>query len=143
MPVFNLATEKPLPTKKRSELAMMFTHLHCENTDAPRTFVNVLFAQGSPIKHGYKLAVHAAVRAGRTKELNAKIEGLMVERCASILGMSPREVQFQLAEIQASWIMEGGVVLPEVGEEEAWLEDNAWAADDAVTTTDNHMRKAQ
>ena len=35
MPVFNLATEKPLPTKKRAELAMMFTDVHCENTDAP------------------------------------------------------------------------------------------------------------
>jgi hypothetical protein len=45
----------------------------------------------------------------------------MVAALAEALGRAPGDVRVSLLEVPASWVMEGGAVMPEPGEEAAWL----------------------
>lgn len=124
MPLYTISTDAPLPTEAKSSAAMMITDVHCGHTGAPRTFVNVLYYQNVPLRPGVKLNIFGSVRGGRTKETNRNIERDMVAQMAAISGYQPREIEFSYIEVPASWIMEGGAVLPEPGEEEAWLKEH-------------------
>ena len=124
MPLYTVSTKDPLSDAERSGIAMMITDVHCGHTDAPRTFVQTLFSQNVPLKQGVSLHIYASVRAGRTHETNELIKRDMIQQAAHITGFVEDGIEFALFEVPASWVMEGGVVLPEPGEEEAWLKEH-------------------
>lgn len=121
MPLYTISTDEPLAPEAKLAAAKMITDTHCGHTGAPRTFVNVLYYQNVPLRPGVKLDIFGSVRGGRTLEANNNIERDMVARMATIAGYQSHEIEFSYIEVSASWIMEGGAVLPEPGEEEAWL----------------------
>ena len=45
----------------------------------------------------------------------------MAEAMAKTVGIEASDVGVTTADVPASWVMEGGALLPEPGEEEAWL----------------------
>ena len=124
MPLYTISTREPLSARVKEGVAMMITDVHCAHTGAPRTFVNVYFSHNVPLRRGIDLHVLGTVRAGRTAQTNNEIEADMVEQVAALTGLLPVQVDFAMFPVSASWIMEGGTVLPEPGEEAEWLEEH-------------------
>ncbi len=128
MPLYTVSTRAPVSDKAKAEIAMMITDEHCGPTGAPRTFVQVFFSENVPLNPGTELHLFASVRAGRTMQVNDNIEQAMVNRLCEITGFGVRQIETAIFGVPASWIMEGGVILPEPGEEAEWLKKHNHAA---------------
>jgi phenylpyruvate tautomerase PptA (4-oxalocrotonate tautomerase family) len=117
MPVYHCSIpEAELDDAKRERIAREITRIHCEKTGAPPEFAHVLFAD-APSGAG----VVGSIRAGRSAALRAEMQEAMVAAVAEALGRKAARVRVKLLEVPASWVMEGGAVMPEPGEEAAWL----------------------
>lgn len=92
-------------------------NIHCGLTHAPQTFVNVVYSQNVSLPNGIDINVLGNVRKGRTPEMNAKLTRDMHEGVAHFLNISQNRLELSLFEVNASWVMEGGNILPEPGEE--------------------------
>lgn len=102
-------------------IAKDLTRIHCDITDAPPTFVHVFF-RDLPTEAPVACALVGSIRAGRTEEQRAQIHLEMREAVASRSGIGLDAISMTSSDLPASWIMEGGDILPEPGEEAAWLE---------------------
>lgn len=122
MPVYSLTSRKNLADDKKQQLVNLFTDAHCSIMVAPEQFVHVLFSDGIPIFDRKSLYIHANVRAGRAQETIEKMKTTLIEGCAKILKVKESKIHINLLEIQAKWIMEGGYVMPDPGEEDEWME---------------------
>jgi len=121
MPVYHCSIpEAQLDDAKRQRIASDITRIHCEKTGAPPDFSHVLFVD-APAGAG----VVGSIRAGRSEALRVEMASAMAEAVAKTLGSEPGRVRVTLLEVPASWVMEGGAVMPEPGEEAAWLERHA------------------
>src|SRR5512145_2194543 len=121
MPVYHCSIpEARLDDGKRERIASDITRIHCEKTGAPPEFAHVLFAD-APAGAG----VVGSIRAGRSAGLRTEMADAMAEAVAKTLGVEPGQVRVMLLELPAAWVMEGGAVMPEPGEEAAWLERHA------------------
>ncbi|MEM7136054.1 MAG: tautomerase family protein [Myxococcota bacterium] len=129
MPLYQISTREPLNPKVKADVAMMITDVHCKHTGAPRTFVNVMFVNRVPLSPATDLHVFGSVRGGRTLQTNDNVEEDMVAQLAALTGVDLRKIEFMIFPIPASHVMEGGVVLPEPGEEASWLEQHHHAAE--------------
>jgi len=123
MPQYTVSSMAPLPEHHRGELAKLFMDVHCGITGAPRTFVVVHFVHGVPLDDGVSMHVFGNVRKGRTERMNATLESALAQRILSYMSLQESSLRLRLFEVPASWVMEGGEVLPEPGEEalSEWL----------------------
>lgn len=123
MPVYNIATNYPLNYEVRKATAARITDIHCRLTGAPPEFVNVIFMHGHPLKKGKELSVICNVRSGgnRNAELTEDLRVAIRNGISETTGYPQQEVSAHLLGFPASWAMEGGEILPEPGEETAWL----------------------
>jgi len=112
-----------MPEEAKARIAEDLTEIHCRVTDAPPTFVHVFFFENAPLPPlGDKTSmVYGQIRQGRTDDQKAQICSEMVAAVAEHARIEPEEVHAFTTDTPASWVMEGGDVLPEPGEEEAWL----------------------
>ncbi|MBF6546190.1 4-oxalocrotonate tautomerase [Nocardia brasiliensis] len=119
MPLYNIACRVRPDAATHRAVAAAVTATHCEITGAPSEFVSVVLLHGHALRPGIELSVIAGVRGGgnRTPDLFARLERSMQTAIATAAGMAPSAVEITLIEFAASWIMEGGEVLPEPGEE--------------------------
>ncbi|MAK45018.1 MAG: tautomerase family protein [Spongiibacter marinus] len=124
MPVYNVATRRPLSYETRKKTADAITDIHCAMTGAPAEFVNVIFMEGHRIKGGHDVGVVCNVRSGgnRNAELTEDLRLRIRDGIAEATQLSTEKVLATLLGFPASWAMEGGEILPEPGEEQAWLE---------------------
>jgi phenylpyruvate tautomerase PptA (4-oxalocrotonate tautomerase family) len=113
---------------KRAALARTLTTIHCSLTGAPPTFVHIVFRDGQPSWSQARLSILGGIRAGRGVEVTDALVSQMTHALAEAAGVAASEVAMRTVETPASWIMEGGRVLPEPGDEAEWL-----AAEIAVT----------
>lgn len=125
MPLYRCTTPaNSLSVDQRSALASSITDIHCDETTAPPTFVHVQF-HDAPSSEPDRWSIHGGLRAGRPRDVTDRI----VERCMAamveIAGVRRDRVTMRISETPASWIYEGGRVLPEPGEEAAWLSSSA------------------
>lgn len=117
MPVYYCSIpEATLDDAKRRQIANDITRIHCAKTGAPPEFAHVLFVDAAA-----GASVVGSIRAGRSAALRAEMAGAMVEAVAKTLAVAPAGVRVHLLEVPASWVMEGGAVMPEPGEEAEWL----------------------
>lgn len=117
MPVYHCAIpEAALDDRGREGIAGDLTRIHCEKTGAPPAFVHVLFADASRGAN-----VVGSIRAGRSAALRDAMAAAMAAAVERRVGAGAGPVQVRLLEVPASWVMEGGAVMPEPGEEAAWL----------------------
>jgi len=123
MPVYNIASRKPLSYEARRRTADAIADIHCGLTGAPAEFVNVIFMHGHALKGGYDLNVICNVRSGgnRNAELTETLRRKILESVAVSANLDLNKVEATLVGFPASWAMEGGEILPEPGEEESWL----------------------
>ena len=88
---------------------------------APEQFVHVLFSDGIPITNQHKLYIHANVRKGRAQDKIDLLVETLKTKCAENSRIPTEKVYVNLLEINAKWIMEGGHVMPDPGEEDEWM----------------------
>jgi phenylpyruvate tautomerase PptA (4-oxalocrotonate tautomerase family) len=120
MPVYHCSIpETQLDDAKRQQIASEITRIHCEKTGAPPDFAHVLFADAAAA--GAAASVVGSIRAGRSASLRDEMAGAMAAAVAKSLGVEAGIVRVLLLEVPASWVMEGGAVMPEPGDEAAWL----------------------
>ncbi len=133
MPLYICAAEKgAIPEEAKRLIAGEVTRVHCDVTGAPPTFVHCFFfergsAQVALLEHLFKsssdrpYALFGNLRAGRTEETKNRVVEEMCGGVAAILGIDRDEIDMATQDIPARWVMEGGDLLPEPGEEEEWL----------------------
>lgn len=128
MPLYTCTVKQgALSSDHKAEIAEGLTRIHCELTDAPRTFVHVFFYDSdepiSQIAEGdTDIVLFGNIRAGRTDATKEELIRQMRTCVAEISGRAFADVGMRTADVPASWVMEGGDLLPEPGEEAAWLE---------------------
>ncbi len=123
MPFYRCVVPKDsVPYEQRAEVAKAFTDIHCGSTGAPRSFVHVVFdEQDDRFETPYFL--DGGNRAGRSEEVKAQLLNDLMSAFRDITGVTSDEFGGRITEGPASWTMEGGMVLPEPGEETAeWYE---------------------
>lgn len=124
MPVY-VVNSKPetVPEPTKALIARDITQIHCDVTGAPAKFVHVFFFENGPIPPlGEQSAmVYGQIRSGRTDAQKAQICSDMQASVCKHAALDPSEVQVFTTDTPASWVMEGGDVLPEPGEEDALL----------------------
>lgn len=122
MPLYRCTCpEGDLNDAQRTAIAVAFTDIHCELTGAPRTFVHVQFHHRPAAPEGPRFVLHAGIRAGRDRELADALIARCIAAVSGIAGVDPDRIEMRTSSTPASWILEGGRVLPEPGEEEAWV----------------------
>ena len=125
MPMYTVSSRSQIPQDKKNQLAKLITDSHCGFTGAPRTFVNVIYSQNVSLERGIAVNVLGNVRKGRTEESNKVLTEELHRDISRLLNIRPQDMELSLMEIPARWVMEGGEVLPEPGEEDAceWLQN--------------------
>ena len=127
MPMYTVSSATPIDADKRQPLANLIMRTHCDLTGAPETFVQVVYSFGVPLNKSTAIHVFGNVRKGRTLEANETLVSTLKVGIAELLSLAEVSVEAVLFEVPASWIMEGGEVLPEPGEEDEceWLHGEA------------------
>ena len=112
-----------VPEEAKAKIAEAITRIHCDVTAAPPTFVHVFFFEDGPQPPlGDKTAmIYGQIRAGRPEAQKAQIREEMGAALAEHTGITVDALTVFTPDTPASWVMEGGDILPEPGEEEAWL----------------------
>lgn len=127
MPLYRCHVAPGLTSQgQRALVAKELTRIHCEVTGAPPSFVHVFFQEDTHgrLPAGAKVFVLGSIRAGRTPEQKSRLVSEMRRATATATGVREDEVSVVTADLPARWVMEGGAVLPEPGEEEAWLAEH-------------------
>ncbi len=124
MPLYVCNAKKgAIPEAAKAKIAADITRIHCEVTDAPPTFVHAFFFEEAALRPlGDKAAVlFGSIRAGRTEAQKAKIVREMRQSIHDHAGIALADIAASTADTPASWVMEGGDILPEPGEEAEWF----------------------
>lgn len=131
MPLYRCAVTPGLTTEaQRARIAREIVRIHCGVTGAPPSFVHAFFAE-TPVEalpDGKVAFVLGSIRSGRTPAQKARIVSELTEVVADVTGRGREEVGVATVDVPASWNMEGGELLPEPGEEAAWLERHGRAS---------------
>ena len=123
MPVYVCIADPGLPEPTFAAVAAAIANVHCSLTGAPIEFVHVPILEG---RTGGGLRVLANVRSGRSEALVARMRAELDAALRSAIDDPRIPIRVELSEIEASWVMEGGEVLPEPGEEADWLKRQGW-----------------
>lgn len=124
MPLYRCAIQEGLSTEsQRAQIAKEVVRVHCGVTGAPPAFVHAFFSErsASELPEGQLAFVFGTIRWGRTDAQKAEIRSELRRSVASTLGCAESEVGVTTVDIPSKWNMEGGALLPEPGEEDAWF----------------------
>ena len=124
MPLYRCAIREGLSTEaQRAQIAKEVVRIHCGVTGAPAIFVHAFFSErpAAELPEGQMATVFGTIRWGRTDEQKAEIVSELRRSVATALDCTTAEVGVVTVDIPSKWNMEGGSLLPESGEEEAWL----------------------
>lgn len=123
MPLYQcFAPEGTLDADQRTDIAEAITDIHCSLTTAPPTFVHVQFHDRSQTEGETPVVLSGGLRAGRPASVTTGLVEQISAAVSEIGGIPPDQISMSTVETPASWILEGGRVLPEPGEEEAWVQ---------------------
>ena len=134
MPLYICLSEKgAVPEDAKGPAAKALTKVHCDLTGAPATFVHVFFFEDGdalpvPGEREARFQLLGSIRSGRTDDLKDRLVLGMREALATTLRVDLSEVAMNTRDVPAKWVMEGGDLLPEPGEEAAWLAKHHAAA---------------
>ena len=125
MPIYQaIVRPEVLAPADREALSKDVTNVHCDVTGAPRTFVHVLYTvdDANRLPDDIDVLYRANIRSGRTTEQKAELTTRLQNTTAERTSASASRVAIHIEETEASFVMEGGSLLPEPGspEEEAW-----------------------
>ena len=127
MPLYRTAIRPGLSNEtQRAQIAKEVVRIHCGVTGAPPSFVHAFFSErpADELPEGQVAFVFGTIRWGRTDEQKAEIVAELRKSVASALACEEAEVGVMTVDIPSKWNMEGGALLPEPGEEDAWLAEH-------------------
>jgi phenylpyruvate tautomerase PptA (4-oxalocrotonate tautomerase family) len=132
MPVYRCDAAPGVLTEEiKSAIAREITRIHVEATQAPRSFVHVVFRElpaGTHYKGGAEDAtfsfVSCGIRAGRTLDVRQRILQEISDSWSRLTGQPATQLMISLSQTDASDIMEAGLILPEPGQESAWFDQH-------------------
>jgi len=112
-----------MPAEAKAKVADDITRIHCEVTAAPPQFVHVFFFEDrdTPPLGEKSAMLFGSIRHGRTDAQKAQICTQMRQSIHVHADIPLQDIGAITRDTPASWVMEGGDILPEPGEEEAWL----------------------
>lgn len=107
----------------KPKIAADITGIHCDVTGAPPQFVHAFFVEedAAPPLDGKAAVLFGSIRANRTDAQKAQIIAEMRASIAAHAGLDLGAIGMMTTDVPASWAFEGGEVMPEPGEEAAWL----------------------
>jgi len=121
MPLYRcLVPSRSVRLESRQAIARAITAVHCDATGAPPKFVHVFFID-MPDSDDAMVLVNGSIRAGRTAEQKQRIITGVQTAFEQLAGMPSARTRVDLTDVPASWLMEGGRIMPEPGEEADWL----------------------
>lgn len=111
-----------LDLEARAVFSQDVVDVHCGVTGAPPSFVHVMYTETDAMPDGIDGQVFGTIRSGRNGEQKAEIAARLSVLLSERAGVPVDAVTVSTADIEASYTMEGGVLLPEPGsaEEAAW-----------------------
>ena len=132
MPIYHCTSQGGLlADSTRENIAKEITRIHCDATGAPASFVNVLFhetQEGRYFVEGQRSGhsiVFGAIRKGRTVETRQAMLKEFSQMWTRLTGQPEGEVLVTLIEVPSENMIEGGRIMPEPGQEQAWLDANS------------------
>ncbi len=130
MPTYRVvAATGLLSVEKKHRIAEAITRVHNQVTGAQAFFAQVIFTDvaagdhfvgGAPLQ-GEHVFVHGHIRAGRGPDLKRQLLLELVAAVASAGAIASNRVWAYIAELPPGQMAEYGHILPEPGEEAAWL----------------------
>ncbi|MEM6410349.1 MAG: tautomerase family protein [Pseudomonadota bacterium] len=107
----------------KPKIAADITRIHCEVTGAPAEFVHAFFLEdeANPPLSGKSAMLFGSIRAGRTDEQKARIISEMCRSVEHHTGVALDDIAMATTDVPASWVLEGGAIMPEPGEEAEWM----------------------
>ncbi|MEM1086339.1 MAG: tautomerase family protein [Pseudomonadota bacterium] len=124
MPLYSCNTKTgAIPETAKAKIAQDITDIHCDVTGAPPTFVHAFFfeeATHQPLGD-YTAFLFGQIRSGRTEQQKQDIRERMAASISDHAGIPVDQIFVTTTDTPASWVMEGGDLLPEPGEEAEWL----------------------
>jgi phenylpyruvate tautomerase PptA (4-oxalocrotonate tautomerase family) len=124
MPLYRCMVAAGLTSlSQRARIAAEVTRIHCQLTGALPEFVHAFFSEDTKgqLPAGRRAVLLGSIRSGRSGELKQQLVAEMSQSVAGILELPEAEILVATVDVPARWVMEGGAVLPEPGDEEAWL----------------------
>jgi phenylpyruvate tautomerase PptA (4-oxalocrotonate tautomerase family) len=124
MPLYRCAvTEGSTTEEQRARIAREVVRVHCEVTAAPPSFVHAFFneVRADELPAGKVAFMVGAIRAGRTDAQKARIVSELTAAVADAVGRGREAVDVITVDVPSKWNMEGGELMPEPGDEAAWL----------------------
>jgi phenylpyruvate tautomerase PptA (4-oxalocrotonate tautomerase family) len=128
MPVYTCTTEQAtLSADIKSALAGEITRIHSTVNHVPSTYVNVVFhglaaddvyTDG---RQGQPLLINGWVRTGHPDDETSRLVAEIADAATRVTGIPAARVLVVIQNSPARFAIEGGRVLPEPGEEQAWL----------------------
>jgi phenylpyruvate tautomerase PptA (4-oxalocrotonate tautomerase family) len=128
MPVYNVvAPAGSLTPEHKHRIAEEITRVHVAVTAAPTEFVNTYFDAVAAGDHfvsgepGEAVMVIGHIRAGRSDVDKQRLLLEISAAVAEVTGRPVRQVPVIVRDVPAKYIFEGGRIMPEPGQEAAWL----------------------
>ncbi|MCV2883412.1 hypothetical protein OE749_01705 [Aestuariibacter sp. AA17] len=122
MPLYTVTTKQALDAPSKQRIVNGITDTHCAVTLAPAMFVQVIFSFGIELRKGCKAHVLGSIRSGRSDDVKARLKTAFAKHIAEAMSINADLVQTELLDVPANCVIEGGAIMPEPGEEAAWLE---------------------
>ena len=124
MPLYICNTKKDaIDDATRQRIAEDITNIHCSVTGAPASFVHAVFFEEAPqFPLGDKtLSVRGTIRKGRSNEQKDQIADAIRASLIRHGNVAESLTEAEIRETPASWVLEGGEIMPEPGEEAEWF----------------------
>ncbi|MEL6862636.1 MAG: tautomerase family protein [Pseudomonadota bacterium] len=117
------AAKGAIKDEAKPKIAADITRIHCDVTGAPPEFVHAFFVEDAPNQPlGDKTAfLFGSIRAGRNDEQKAQIVSQMRQSVETHAGIALDQIDMVTVDVPASWVLEGGAIMPEPGEEAEWM----------------------
>ena len=128
MPVYTCTTTAAtLAADVKSALAQAISRIHAEINHVPSTYVNVVFHElpaGGIYTDGVPanpVLVNGWVRSGHPADKTTRLATEIAAAVSRIANVDPDRVLMVIQNSPASGAVEGGRILPEPGQEQAWI----------------------
>lgn len=124
MPLYSCnAAAGAIPDDAKPKIAADITRIHCDVTGAPPIFVHAFFFEDAPHQplDGHQAFLFGSIRAGRNDAQKAQIVDEMRQSIHTHAGIPLEEIVVVTQDTPAKWVLEGGEIMPEPGEEAEWL----------------------
>jgi phenylpyruvate tautomerase PptA (4-oxalocrotonate tautomerase family) len=132
MPIYQCWSPQGLVTGAvKTTIAGAITKIHCEFTGAPASFVNVLFHEVGigdcfvAADSASRSYISGVIRHGRDLETRQAMLRKLSQMWTEVTGQPETELIVLLNEIDPANSIEAGIIVPEPGREQEWLDEIA------------------